>query len=267
MRSESIMYGTEGFSCPDIDGFSLDLSTPEKKWGVKCVRLDLNTNRELQSKNYRDIYDNEFFRPSIGWTIRSEGGGYYCRSYPRSFLVAFSFKVNRGVQEKKLQHDPCKKFMPREDLILVRLLEKHMLCPDEEVTEMLEEIKKSTIRTEDVERYIATIITEQVEGLITSLAKHMFITKESIKISKDNRFTPEICKELTNRLGLDPYDPRPVLDQLYHELLSFVSLTPRERVWGKIVVEDSELKLDLKDNAFTFPDFDEILKDDKWIVT
>lgn len=141
------------------------------------------------------------------------------------------------------------KFTPSENL--VELVEKHMISPDEEeVIELLEEIQKEKeITTADIKHNIAVIITEQVEGLIVSLAKNIYMTKEPIKISEDNRFTSEICKELINRLGLDPYNPRLVLDELYCELLNFISLIPRERVWGKIIVEDSKLKLKINDSV------------------
>lgn len=206
-------------------------------------KLDLPISKS-QSKSYQNIHDPQSLQTSTGRIlIMLKWRELRRKPYARiSLVLPYYLGLNRSVQGKNLQSEPRKKFMPGP--YLASLVEKHMIYPEEgEVIDLLKEIKKEMGSTADIIHNIKTIITEQVEGLITSLAKHTFTTKESIKISKDNRFTPEICKDLTNRLGLDPYDPRPVLDQLYHELFGFVSLTPRERVWGKIVVEDSELKL------------------------
>jgi len=175
----------------------------------------------------------------------------------QKFIPSLDKKIKRELPE------PHQKFIPSLDLI--KLVEEHMVRPrEEEVLELIEDIKKAMGKIEDPRENIKAIITEEVEDLITSIAKQIFTTRRPIKISEGNRFTSEICKDLINSLGLDLYDTRPVLDHIYNEFYNFVKIVPRERSWGKISIENSELKLILKDNAFTVLDPNEVEKDNKW---
>ena len=161
--------------------------------------------------------------------------------------------------------DPYQKFAPSH--LLIELVKSHMIKPSLDILQLMKELKRIQTINADEEKNIESLLTEQVESLFTHLAKRMFITQETIQISSDNRFTVEVCRDLIHRLSLDPYNPRPVLDILYNEIIDFVSQTTSlKRSWGKIIIDEKlEIKLILKEDAFIFPDIDEIAED-KWLI-
>ncbi len=172
-----------------------------------------------------------------------------------------TFRINRllGIKKpnERLQlRDSYQKFIPSQ--LLVGLVREYMIYPDEEEVELVKEIKRIQTEAVDERLNILNMITKQVEGLFTNVAKRIFRTKKPVSITKDNRFTHEICNDLIDRLGLDVYNSRPVLELLYNEFYKFVSLSPRERSWGSIIAENSEIKLKVKENAFKFPELSEI---------
>lgn len=169
--------------------------------------------------------------------------------------VARILRIKKTTESLKL-HNPYQKFMPSQHLVcLVRI---HMMHPDEEELKLMKEIKKIQTEVVDERQNISSMITKQVEGLFTNVAKRIFRIKKHVRITKDKRFTPEICSDLIDRLGLDVYNSRLVLELLYHELYKFVSSSPRERSWGRIIAENSEIKLNVRENAFKFPELSKI---------
>ncbi|MCG6553522.1 MAG: hypothetical protein L7F77_14460 [Candidatus Magnetominusculus sp. LBB02] len=181
----------------------------------------------------------------------------------------FSHK-DRFFREGELQktHDnpknPLQKFTPSR--CLVELVEKHMQKPDEETQKTLRELKELKIDIKEEGLTIGEILTEKIEALLTSIARRISRTGEIVKISQENKFAPNISRELIDRLGLDAFDTRPVLEQLYKELREFVSSISPERKWGKITYDNAEFKLNIKPNVFSTPNINEI--DQKyWKVT
>ena len=171
-------------------------------------------------------------------------------------------KTALTIDPPTLPIDPLQVFVPSQ--CLIRKIEKEMISPDEETLEVIDDLKnmqRSSIHEQDM----STIISSEIEDFFTSIARRISITGEQVQISKDDQFTPEIYFELLECLELDPYGATTVLVLLYSELIQFANTT-RVRKWGKITVEDSELKLILNENAFTITDIDAI-DDDRWTIT
>lgn len=179
----------------------------------------------------------------------------YCPLCGKKFCEDEKEKEGIDYQQalKELEEDDKKeKFIPTEDL--VKLVQEYMIKPDNEVLGVLQELEKINTEVEDEKENIKHIITEEVEDLITSIAKRTFRIAKSIPVTVDNKFSPDICLEFIRRLGVDPYNTNPVLQQLYKEFFDFIAITDRERSWGKITLDNSEIKLILKKDAFVFPD-------------
>lgn len=154
------------------------------------------------------------------------------------------------------------RFMPSPRLS--ELIKEKILIPDEETLAMIEELKKMQVSETDKQE-MSDITSEEIEDFLTSIARRMFTTGEQVQISKDGQFTPEIYIELLECLALNPYEAKPVLELLYDELIEFASTTHR-RKWGKIIVENSELKLTVNKNAFTITNLDTI-DDNRWTTS
>lgn len=176
-------------------------------------------------------------------------------SVPRAFSNNRLRRIIKPSEKIQLRN-PYQKFIPSRSL--VDIVRENMIYPDEEELELVREIKKMQTEVVDERQNISNIITKQIEGLFTNVAKRVFRTKKPVRITKDKRFTHEICNDLIDRLGLDVYNSRPVLELLYNEFCNFVSLSPRERSWGSIIAEDSEINLKVKEDAFKFPELSEI---------
>lgn len=213
--------------------------------GIMIDKIDVNIKEPYRNKE-------------SNWKLKP----YYKKIYENKLENGQKLRQTQKMLTE-LYTDPHQNFKPSEHLI--ELVIRHMIKPDKEVLGILEELKELLI-TEDKKQNIENIITEEVESLITSVAKRSYRTKRSVQISSDNRFIPEICTEFIRRLDIDPYDPYPVLQLLYEDFFNFVSITYRERKWGKIIIDDSKLKLILKENAFTFPDITKV-DNNKWIIT
>lgn len=148
-------------------------------------------------------------------------------------------------------------FIPSKDL--VDLLDTHMVQPDKEVMDFLNSITPLAC-AEEYRQNLAKAITEEIEGMLICIAQDMG-KDDTISITEGGRFTPEICKQIIYRLGLDPYDLSSVFDRLYAELTYFCILEYK-LIWckaylnpkGDIIIESSK-------SIFTLPDFDEIIND------
>jgi len=125
-----------------------------------------------------------------------------------------------------------------------------MIIPDKEVAQLLEEvIKEYNIQDDFIKANLKEVIKEELHRIIVSIAKSSYCKNEDPKISEGGFFTFEVCKELQERLALDPSkNIIPILTQIYNELFEFLSNSPYETVWGKVIVENNEIQMSLKDN-------------------
>lgn len=160
-----------------------------------------------------------------------------------------------------LTSDPSQLFKPSNKLL--NLIKLHSAKPDEKkneffkiLSEQAEEVYGVQIKPSDFE----SLISGRIEGLFADIAEDRKEEKKfSIQISNNSRLNTEICGELIERLDLDTYDTRPVMDCLYVELLGFVSEITRERSWGEIVIKNSLIILEINpDREFKTIEIDEI---------
>ena len=161
---------------------------------------------------------------------------------------------------KELNVEVCmidKKFMP--SLELENLISDSMVKLDKEERALMEEYRKTSPFSNTTNRKLGEIISEHIEGVFTNLAKTEYITKGPTLITKDHKFTEEICNEIKDRLELRLYDAHKVFYGLYEELVKFL-LYPRERNWGRIFIEGDDIKIKINKGAFSFPN----LKDIDW---
>jgi hypothetical protein len=160
--------------------------------------------------------------------------------------------------------NPEQEFVPSKEL--VRCVKDGMALPvDEELLSLLRDLRLLDVPDEERERNVAALITEQVEGMFATIAKRTARTGKNIRITTGSRFTPEICEDLTFRLGLDQYNPASILNLLHTELMDFLSHT-RKREWGSISAIKGETQFLVNKDAFVRPDYSKILNDDKWEV-
>ncbi len=207
--------------------------------------------RSLSKASFRYDWRNFEFKTD---PLRAKAYVQYCS---RSLLAAITDDTT----------DPNQLFTPSRKLS--NLFNKCMDTPNEDELEELNRIREFHGQPQIEELSLSDItsfITEQIEGFLSNLAKRSDETKEPIKLTNSGRFTAEICRELVDRLELDAYNPQPVLERLYLELVKFASLVPRDRFWGRITVHDSELILEISEETLSFPDFEKV-GEDRWIAT
>ncbi len=137
----------------------------------------------------------------------------------------------------------------------------------ESLNKMCEDLAQSGIREITIDD-VSENISNHIEGILATIAGRMIYGKEVVEISEDNRLTSEICSMITDRLELDAYDPRPVHDHIYSELVEFALKAKRKRQWGELFYDTSThtLKLQINPENITFPDIN-LIDDDAWIVT
>lgn len=166
---------------------------------------------------------------------------------------------------QKAEADPTEKFEP--SVILANLLYNHLDLPDDKEVRSFNLFRKlhgkPAIDRPGISE-LKTIISREVEGLLANLAKRSEVAETQIFISKKGRLTQDICIELIDRLQLDVRDTLPIFNRLYDELFQFVSQIPRNRSWGQIAIEDSDLVLKIGRGALEFPDFGS-LDEEGWI--
>lgn len=131
-------------------------------------------------------------------------------------------------------------FLPSKQLVSLVLL--HSITPDAHII-WLEKKLPQAVRAPECD--IGRKITEEVEGLFANLARRASANDDrTILISDGSRFNSDVCEELIDRLGLDPYNPRRALDKLHAELDSFLLPSGRTRPWGVISL-DGGIKFDI----------------------
>lgn len=185
------------------------------------------------------------------------------------FFDIGNYEINRRLKGytdtcKITDKNPEELFRPSPTLTL--LVQDHLELPTEEEEKRLNVIRrfygKSPIYRFEI-AVLSEIISKEIEGYLANLAKRADEANVSITISKNRRFTPKISSEIIHRLQLDPYDTRPVLDQLFKELFQFSCDINRVRGWGTIATEGADIVLTTNESALAFPSFG-ALNEDEW---
>src|SRR4030042_5926331 len=275
---DSDIYTVDEYSISPKKWIRAEMKIPQAVEHVygRSTRFDKVNNNQIFN-TYRSLYSSVSVRVRLGGQPEYEGRHYINIPFGQPLTAVGILKsgdmvvigssiplVQLGaLSELHEDKDPNKKFLPSR--ALVELVRKHMIPPDTEISYIVNELKKVSVEVGDEIQNMSCMVTEQVEGLFTKIAKIMYRTGIPIKISMGNRFTPEVCTELIRRLGLDPLDPGPVLKLLYTEIFPFVSEIARARSWGKINLEGSNIKLFLREDAFKFPKLSEIDVNDRWV--
>jgi len=154
---------------------------------------------------------------------------------------------------------------------LARLVFNKMNKPDKQTINSLNrmywDLGSQGIRKVSIDD-VSENISRHIEGILSTIAGRMINGEELVQISKDNRFTPELCSQINENLELDPYDPRPVHDLLYSELVDFALNTGLKRPWGELFYDTSTQTVKLKINPENIPSPDiNLIDDEAWIVT
>jgi hypothetical protein len=222
--------------------------------------------KEFLLRLYRDAHNDYFIQPNIGRYLFFQrlcllelSHHYWHNQVAESVSSELTIPLPE-IRVSKL-NDPLLKFTasPR----LVTLVKNHMVKPDEMAVEILKQMRKMRPDADSQKQEIETIVSVEVENFLTDLAKRFSISGEPPLITSDQRFSPETCSEIIDRLELDAYNPTPVLDLLYKELTEFLSRS-REREWGKIIFKDSKFTFLLRDDAFKIPVISSI-NEDLWV--
>jgi len=224
----------------------------------------------LESKS---INSKQCYKENIGRVLRSQTEGYLKpsgsnRKITGSFEIVEEIETGIFIQALKvieaIRSDPNQVFMPSKEL--VDMIRNGLETPDEEFKKSVEAFNEFMPDDLTEESDFGTIVSEDIEGFLSSLAGRTKTFEKPIQISLGDRFTREIDLELITRLELDPHNPRFVLTLLHNELLNFASTIDRKREWGTITVEDGIIKLRVEESALDYPDFNEA-GDENWITT
>ena len=237
----------------------------------------LRVHQKLAAKIYQDIHDRWTVQTTASRRIEllkqcyvlrhsASSEDYYlldeqvlARLMPRIVQLP-----DRRIPQRALI-DPEQEFVPSSRL--ANLVKANMTVPDkEDVHALLRDLKLLEVHDEERTENVRKLITMQVEGMLTNLAKRAERTGEKAQIATGTRFTPEVCEEVIVRLGLDTLTARPVLDLLHTELLRFISAGTRRREWGTIFASDGEIGFQIGESAFARPDYLNIMNDDKWEI-
>jgi hypothetical protein len=245
-------------------------------WTVRHYEI----NKKSRIREIRDAHDKWTLQMNFGRNLELQrecyrGPLYHHRSrhYPPDIPTIYFFIIKEAhletqkelLESKAKEHDPRQKFTPSTQL--VELVEKNMVRPDQEdMISVWEYLRTTKPQEEDELDNIRNLITEQVEGFLTSCAKRKSRTNETMEISRDGRFTNEACMELIDRLALNLYESVPVLEVLHKELFVFLSNTDRIRAWGHVSADNLVIKFDLNPKAFLLPGFP-TLDDGRWRTT
>ncbi len=141
---------------------------------------------------------------------------------------------------------------------LVEQIIDNMIQPDKETTKAFEELKQ--YHKPAVGLDFADDISEHIEGLFANLSRRTRNTNKPLQLSDGLQFTSDICMKLIVSIDLDSgaCNTLQVLTLLHYEFSEFVSTTPFERSWGKIVIDNSELKIIPIDDTSNIYDIDKI---------
>jgi hypothetical protein len=241
--------------------------SPEKTIVVRLVMKHLRTatavlEAEINSKSifeeFRRLLSVRHFQANLGRILELENQCYLQTTNVSLYMSSEPVWLNNPLLPKSwllVQHsNPRDKFVP--SARLVESIKKYILTPDADLRQAFINIGQLHSPDKIEEAGVPDIggfISEQVEAFLSHLAEQAWATGRSVGLSDNQRFSREICRELVEWLEIDPYDPRPVLDLLYDELVTFVSATPRKRPWGEIFLEDSELRVGASEDPSIVP--------------
>lgn len=129
------------------------------------------------------------------------------------------------------------------------LLEPQYFSPSDKLVHLIGE---SSLEKIDIDASLMSIarqeLSGQFNGYFQNLARRCLANYETnMIIAKDGRLTPEICEEVTSRLGLDPYECRPVFEQIYVELHK-VATNCTAMKWGRFSQNASEILLEVSND-------------------
>lgn len=226
-------------------------------WGecgtfIKFVVHDSKVNKKPYPEVYRLIRSKGAVMINTGRILEWEREYYRKRPW-HSFIFDAEVTLIPEIAEERmydLEEDREKEFIPSPALI--DEVKQSLVPLDKETFAMLEDLKTIQDNKADENQVLSNIITEEIEDLFTNLARQMFISKKQIQILEHKSFTHDICMELIDRLGLHVKLSNPVLELLHYELIKFLSqIDPRERDWGKITIENSDIKFILNEDAFS----------------
>ncbi|WP_449244005.1 hypothetical protein [Desulfobacca acetoxidans] len=280
----NLICGTLRRSCANLNAYQYTSpSIPDKEWAIKIKgtaddlnsifgkSMRYNVTPKYRFKEYQFAHDRWAVQRNFGRILElerecyNEAAPFLVRTGSKRKLISQYIILNNIRENSRQTIEPKQKFVPSQRL--VDLVYNHMVRPDkEEILSLLSDLSSISTRANEKE-IVKGIITDQIESLLTKLAKQTsYANEETIEIARDNRFTPEVCSELVDRLGLDVLEAPSVLKLLYDELTSFLLLSPRERIWGKFFAEDSTMRLEVKRDAFSLPKFPSI-GDSRWLIT
>ncbi len=99
-------------------------------------------------------------------------------------------------------------------------------------------------------------------GIVVSFAKN-----DITQLSFNNEFSKEVKEEIGKNIEPIP-EYNNLLTLLYNDFYNFIKSQNVDFSWGYLYIENNEIKILVNNkDVFKFPDIDEILNDDKWIVT
>ena len=283
-----IYHGSINKNCADLRAYRYASPTiPDKEWAVAVHGMPQDINSiygnymrffNVTAKNrfrqYQIAYDKWIVQRNIARSFELERE---CYKDATTFLSHERNQQYMGISYIVLDvshvaieeiSDPNQRFIPSHRL--VEIVYRQMPRSDNDIELLLSEISSTMPTTIDETNEIEVVkelIADHVENMLTKRAKRAsYANEKDIVVGFNNRFTPEIGLELVDRLGLDIYIAPEVLKLLYDELLTFLSVTPRERVWGRVYQENTTIKLEVKKGVFTLPKFPSI-DDQRWLIT
>ena len=178
----------------------------------------------------------------------------------------------KSVKEKLIEEEHSKRereterFCPSSKLI--ELFKRYADKPSGSEIEKIELLRKyygfNNGDSELNEEEVSEVITDQLEGFFSNLARRTIPGKNIIKLTKNKKFLESVSIELIDRFDLMK-DSDPVFEELCEELFIFADSLKRERGWGFITTKNSEIVLEVKESALDLPDIDDF-EDGNWIT-
>lgn len=243
----------------------------DTRWG-RMIAYN-KANQKLRIKRYQEIRNKWSVQTTALRRFDLEKECYRAWLEP-SLFTCLTFMYTGPVQQQLIPEvvllprqisktSPEQQFVPSKELTCL-VKDKISAPSDDDLLAVLRDLGLLNVPEEEKVRNVAKMITEQVEGMLVTMAKRSTETEKQAQITIGRRFSREVCEDLIVRLGLDSYDPQPVFKLLYDELLEFLSAGQRIREWGCISVDEGEIRIQAVEGVFSPPDYSKIMNDDKW---
>lgn len=273
IKHKNVIFGSGRYNKSNQDFEKICLKQPLKTDKDVVGEVQRNVHARLNQTGYgrecQAVIEEQLKRPSQRRQIRiteaPNGVGALTRTVMEVPMGLPSEASTKGFTKAlpDLEGVATDKFKPSS--ILTKFVDRHMIRPDKGILNFFKELGSS--QTDFFDRpKLKDIISEQIEDLFTSLAEHIYLTGEDVKISTDTGFVENINEELIDRLDLETEHAHMVLNLLFTELRAYAS-KPRKRDWGEIRVEYQALKISLLNpNVFIIPSIDEEGDEDQWEV-